>query len=57
MLDSESANDFESSEGFASENSKRTDGFAALRHREFRLLWLGTFVSNIGSWAQKVATA
>jgi MFS family permease len=30
---------------------------AALRNREFRLLWLGTFFSNIGSWAQKVATA
>jgi predicted MFS family arabinose efflux permease len=57
MLDPESADDFESDEVFAAKNSKLTDGLSALRHREFRLLWLGTFVSNIGSWAQKVATA
>src|SRR5262245_42850636 len=46
MLDPESTDDFEP-----------TDGLSALRHSQFRLLWLGTFVSNIGSWAQKVATA
>src|SRR4051794_912703 len=30
---------------------------SALQHRDFRLLWAGTFVSNAGSWMQKVATA
>ena len=29
---------------------------AALHHRDFRVLWVGTFVSNAGSWMQKVAT-
>jgi MFS family permease len=28
-----------------------------LRHRDFRRVWIGTFASNVGSWAQKVATA
>src|SRR5215211_8048803 len=32
-------------------------GVSALRHRDFRLLFVGTFVSNAGSWMQKVATA
>jgi predicted MFS family arabinose efflux permease len=27
-----------------------------LEHTEFRLLWLGTLVSNAGSWMQRVAT-
>lgn len=31
--------------------------FGALRHRDFRRLWVGTFVSNLGSWAQKVAAS
>src|SRR5258706_2970995 len=31
--------------------------WAALRHRDFRILWIGTFVSNAGSWMQKVTTA
>lgn len=57
MHDSESADDSKSNENFASANSRLTNGLSALRHREFRLLWLGTFASNIGSWAQKVATA
>ena len=34
-----------------------TQGYSALQHRDFRLLWLGTFASNVGSWAQKLATA
>src|SRR6478609_7849433 len=34
-----------------------TQSYSALQHRDFRLLWLGTFASNVGSWAQKVATA
>src|SRR3954468_7640752 len=37
--------------------STLAQGYSALQHRDFRLLWLGTFASNIGSWAQKVATA
>jgi MFS family permease len=28
---------------------------AALTHRDFRLLWLGAFISPIGTWVQKVA--
>jgi MFS family permease len=27
---------------------------AALRHREFRIVWSGTFASNIGTWMQNV---
>src|SRR6476620_2073922 len=57
MSDPESAGDLESNQVLASETSKLTDGLSALRHRDFRLLWFGTFASNIGSWAQKVATA
>jgi MFS family permease len=34
-----------------------TQGYSALQHRDFRLLWFGTLASNVGSWAQKVATA
>lgn len=29
--------------------------FAALRHRDFRLLWVTTLVSNLGTWMQVVA--
>src|SRR3954470_1625405 len=57
MLDPESADDMKPNEAFVSENSNLTNGLSALRHREFRLLWFGTFASNVGSWAQKVATA
>ena len=28
---------------------------AALRHRSFRIVWIGTFASNIGTWMQTVA--
>ena len=28
---------------------------AALTYRDFRVLWLGAFVSTIGTWMQKVA--
>jgi predicted MFS family arabinose efflux permease len=34
---------------------RRWQAFSALRHREFRLLWLGLIVSNVGSWMQMVA--
>ena len=47
----------ESNEARKSVLSKLTQGYSALQHREFRLLWIGTFASNIGSWMQKVATA
>ena len=33
----------------------RIQTFAALRHREFRLFWLGLVVSNLGGWIQQVA--
>ncbi|MBI3264814.1 MAG: MFS transporter [Acidobacteria bacterium] len=29
--------------------------FAALDHRDFRVLWFGAFTSSIGTWMQKVA--
>src|SRR5215218_9889034 len=56
MSKSEALDD-ESNETAASDDSILTQGFSALRHRDFRLLWLGMFASNVGSWAQKVATA
>src|SRR5438876_9373944 len=34
-----------------------TLGISALRHRDFRVLWAATFISNGGSWMQKVATS
>ena len=57
MLDSESADNLESTDVLASTTSNFPHSLSALRHREFRLLWFGTFASNVGSWAQKVATA
>src|SRR3954454_3916861 len=57
MSDTESADNLELSDALPSATSNLRHGLSALRHREFRLLWLGTFASNIGSWAQKVATA
>src|SRR6187551_2708447 len=27
---------------------------AALRHRSFRIVWAGTFASNVGTWMQNV---
>src|SRR6476659_7581468 len=57
MLDPESTDDLESNRSLPSATAAWRDGLSALWHRDFRLLWLGTFASNIGSWAQKVATA
>src|SRR5256714_11512059 len=31
--------------------------FRALAHRNFRLFWLGAFLSNVGTWMQSVAQA
>ena len=32
-----------------------TDIFAALRYRDYRLLWIGLLVSNLGTWMQFTA--
>ncbi|HSN69835.1 MAG TPA: MFS transporter, partial [Thermoanaerobaculia bacterium] len=29
--------------------------FSALRHRDFRLVWIGAFVSTSGTWMQTLA--
>lgn len=29
--------------------------FHALRNRDYRVMWVGSFISNIGTWSQKVA--
>ena len=34
-----------------------SSAWSALHHRDFRLLWGATFISNAGSWMQKVATS
>jgi len=57
MLDRDSTGDQEADNALASVKSRSISRLAALRHRDFRLLWIGTFVSNVGSWAQKVATS
>jgi MFS family permease len=33
----------------------RGSGFAALRNRDFRLLWTGSLIAHIGNWMQQVA--
>lgn len=35
---------------------RRISIFAALRFRDFRLLWIGLLISNLGSWMQLTAT-
>src|ERR1041384_486293 len=32
-----------------------TGPFAALRFRDFRLFWIGLFISNVGTWMQMTA--
>ncbi len=41
----------------AEENNEPVFGgtFRALRHRNYRLIWIGFFLSNIGTWMQTVA--
>src|SRR4030095_2104286 len=34
---------------------RRIAMFRALSHRNFRLFWIGAFLSNIGTWMQAVA--
>src|SRR5215510_15624160 len=57
MPDPASTDELESNDGLAPAAYRFKGGLSALAHRDFRLLWLGTFASNIGSWSQKVATA
>ena len=35
--------------------ARRTRMFRALSHRNFRLFWIGAFLSNVGTWMQAVA--
>jgi MFS family permease len=49
------AGDVSSAERQAGGHFART--FRALRHRDFRLFWLGQVVSNTGTWMQSIAQA
>src|SRR5919199_1880637 len=35
--------------------SRRSGMFRALSHRNFRIFWIGAFLSNVGTWMQAVA--
>ena len=35
--------------------TRRGGMFRALSHRDFRLFWMGAFLSNVGTWMQAVA--
>ncbi len=37
------------------DGTPRSGTFAALRHRNYRLLWIGNFISNSGDWIDQVA--
>src|ERR1044072_9498931 len=37
--------------------TRRSGMFRALSHRDYRLFWIGAFLSNIGTWMQAVAQA
>jgi MFS transporter, DHA1 family, staphyloferrin A biosynthesis exporter len=37
------------------EQSPRGGGFAALKNRDFRLLWIGSLIAHTGNWMQQVA--
>ena len=34
---------------------RRTAMFRALSHRNYRVFWIGAFLSNVGTWMQAVA--
>src|ERR687889_604452 len=38
-----------------SPTTRRSGIFRALSHRDFRLFWVGAFLSNVGTWMQAVA--
>lgn len=44
-------------ETFEAAARKVSGPFAALHFRDFRLFWIGLFVSNIGTWMQMTATS
>jgi MFS family permease len=37
------------------DGTPRSSTFAALKHRNYRLLWVGNFISNSGDWIDQVA--
>ena len=41
--------------GGADERRRRVTMFRSLSHRNFRLFWVGAFLSNVGTWMQAVA--
>jgi MFS family permease len=43
------------SDNEAAEAARTTGPFAALHYRDFRLFWLGLFISNTGTWMQMTA--
>src|SRR5690349_24546825 len=38
-----------------SSTARRSGMFRALSHRNYRLFWMGAFLSNVGTWMQAVA--
>lgn len=47
--------DEERREGRVQERKPRGGAFRALRHRNFRIFWIGQLISLIGTWAQNLA--
>src|ERR1044071_6349901 len=39
----------------SSPTARRSGMFRALSHRNYRLFWIGAFLSNVGTWMQAVA--
>lgn len=37
------------------QRSRRNATFSAMRHRNYRVFWAGSFLSNVGTWMQAVA--
>lgn len=44
-------------EGTVSFRDRFSSPFLALRHRDFRLVWIGAFISTTGTWMQVIAQA